>query len=516
MTTHLFNHVPHEPFEPKIFKEKEQTNSRDILDSKEGSYTWLNENEPNYDLLPEVEKFTPLEIFGFRAIWSNLDEIGLKYGKFFYSRFKPARYIHYDAPSTIGTCLNEKDILWDNDESFALQRFQGVNPSHVRKVNMPGENKLDYLVTDYSKLSRYQFIPRLRNGIIAPRCTFSLDKNGKILPVSIDFNNGWIVYRSDKRWMWRYAKLVAQTADFTHHELVDHLTKCHFITEIFAMETMKLWRNKSSHFCRLLIPHFARVLAANRGARDSLIPWIKSHLSILSPEGINNLIADEVKNFNCDDLDPHLNLINRGFSLNNLPKTYYYAHDTLRIYNILYNFYLEYLTNIKGLIDWNDIDIWSDNIRERIKSFPVILDIPSLARIITNIIFNSTVQHSAMNDPQWYFYGYVPNAPATLRKPVPRPEIAIRYKNKDWKKLYFDSLPSKGVFNLQRDLVSILSLEPPGHSSLLESTEEYRDFIPSEKITILQHSLRETGLAINLRNEYTWLDPGKITRSVIR
>lgn len=514
MTTHLFDHTPHQPFEPNFLKEKEQSSSKPILDSEEGSYDWLDLSTPNYDALPQLEKFTPLEIFGVRAIWTNIDEIALKcYNR----RFKPAKYIHYDAPSTIGTRLKSKNLLWDNDESFALQRFQGVNPSHVRRAAILDEKELQYLVTDYSILSNYQTIPRLSTGIIAPKCIFSLDKNGKILPISINFGNGLKAYPNEsKTWMWRYAKLVAQTADFTHHELIDHLTKCHFLTEIFAMETMKLWRSKGSFFCKLLIPHFSRVLAANKGARDMLIPWIKKYLSILSPEGIDKLIADEIKNFDCDDLDPHTNLVNRGFSLNNLPKTYYYAHDSLRLYDIFYKFYLDFLNGKKISIIWDDVKSWSDNIRIRIPSFPSITDVTSLAGIITSIVFNSSIQHSAMNDPQWYFFGYVPNAPATLRKPVPTPEIAIRYRNRDWKKLYFDSLPSKGVFNLQRDLVSILSLGPPDHSSLLECTEEYVNFIPLLKVAMLQHQLRETSAAINLRDEYTWLDPAKVTRSVIR
>lgn len=516
MYSHLFNHVPHEPFEPNFLKEKEQTNSRAILESKEGSYTWLNETTPNYDLLPSLEKFSPLEIFGVRAIWSNLDELALKCCKRFWSRFKPAKYIHYDAPSTIGTCLKEKGFLWDDDEAFALQRFQGINPSHIRKTGNRDEKGLEYLIADYTILGNYQSINKLSSGVVAPKCLFSLDKKGKITPVSIDFNNGLKVYPTDRIWMWRYAKLVAQTAEFTHHELIDHLTKCHFITEIFAMETMKLWRDRRSFFCRLLIPHFSRVLAANKGARDLLIPWIKKYLSVLSPTGVDNFIEDEMKRFDFENLSPHISLIDRGFSLSNLPKTYYYAHDSCRLWDIFYNFYVEYINTNKHKINWDDVDIWSNNIRERIYSFPIITDVSTLARVITNIVFNSSVQHSAMNDPQWYFYGYVPNAPSTLRKPVPKPEIAIRYKNKDWKKLYFRSLPSKGVFNLQRDLVSILALGPPDHSSLLECTEEYRDFISPEKVTELQHKLRETSLAINLRNEYTWLDPAKVTRSVIR
>jgi len=516
----LFGHMEYHPFELGVLKKKVQANSNLILESSDGVYVWKNITDPDYDRLPTAEKFNTLEIFGARAAWTVLTEATLKYAGFLSSGFKPCDYIEYDAPNTIGPCFDAKNMLWDSDESFGLQRFQGVDPCQVRKARleeMPSDLKMndefEYLILDYSHLETYELKEALRYGVIAPRCILSLNKAGEILPEWIALGNGLTVFRNDT-WLWRYAKLIMQSAEFTHHELVDHLTRCHFITEIFVMETMKMYRTTPNVVCRLLVPHFARILAVNKGARDLLIPWLRTHLSILSPVGIDDLITQEIKHFECDLLDFEHQLTSRRFNLDNLPASYHYANDGLKLYRVLYNFNRSVLEASK--IDWDIIAAWCTAIKLRIPSFPLVKDVVSLTRVVTGIIFNASIQHSALNDPQWYFWGYCPNGPATLVRSVPSPEMAIRYTDKDWKNLYFNSLPSKDVFDLQRDLVSILALGAPDNSSLYVCTDEYRAFVSNEQVDLLQNQLKDISTIINKRNEYLWLDPIRATRSVIR
>jgi hypothetical protein len=528
-STGLFGHTPYIPFELSPLKEKSQGSSDTILEAKDGSYEWLNHKDPNYNKLPSVEKFNTLQIFGVRAIWAAVSEITLKFTGFLSSHFKPSDYIDFNATSTIGTCLHAKGMLWDDDLAFGLQRFQGVNASQVRilsQTELPIELKDkfstlsgQFLVLDYSKIRNYELKPNLKADLkvstLAPRCILSLNNEGVITPEWIDLGNGITVLKDEaKDWLWRYAKLVIQAVEFNHHELVDHLTRCHLVTEIFAIETMRQWRHTNNIVYRLLVPHFARVLAANDGARDLLIPWIKDYLSILTGPSIDQLIADELKNFTYADLNFEAHLRKRGFHPQNLPSTYYYAQDGLQLWRALLSFNREVINT--NSINWNEIQAWSKEIRVRLPTFPVINSLDMLAEVVTGIIFNSSIQHSAMNDPQWYFWGYVPNGPATLSKSPPNLEASRGFSNEDWKQLYFDSLPCKEAFDLQRDLVSILSLGSPDHSSLVEAIAEYKHFLDDNIVDGLQAALAQISLDINTRNIYTWLDPNKVTRSVIR
>jgi Lipoxygenase len=491
----LFGHVPFEPFE--MFPKKPQPLIK-IL-SQGGSYRW-NKNEPDYEALPQEEKFTAIDIFGVRAVKALIAEKTLKYTDI-HLHFEPSSmYIDFDAPCSIGPCLKEK---YNSDISFGMQRFQGVNPS---MVTFDGEA----LKLDYSSLKKYE----LKLKSFGPRCTLSLDKEGTITPQEIDLGNG-VVLKREETWAWRYAKLVVQVAEFTHHELVDHLTKCHFVSEIFAMETSRQWRNTNNNsIYLLLIPHFSRVMAVNKQARQLLIPWIKDHLSILSPRGIDQLIADELRDFS--DFDFPSCLKKRGFnsSSNALPSTYFYAQDGLRLWTALLTF-VEKAINV-AMVDWSEVETWSRNIQMRLPHFPEIKDLTTLHNIVTGIIFNASIQHSALNDPQYYFFGYVPNGPATLRKDIPSVEVSQTFTDDDWKQYYFDSLPCRQTCSLQRDLVSILALGAPENSSLMECTEEYRSFLPQNLVDDLQSSLKQISDDIRERNEYTWLDPMKTTRSVIR
>jgi len=72
-----------------------------------------------------------------------------------------------------------------------------------------------------------------------------------------------------------------------------------------------------------------------------------------------------------------------------------------------------------------------------VKRFP---DFPNtkneLADILTAIIWSASGQHSAVNNGQVDYYGFVPNGPLLHRKPVPVPDQEIDQQ------YIFDSLPS--------------------------------------------------------------------------
>lgn len=559
VTSGLFGFTGYQPFEIPFLRKKPELGSQAILTATDGSYTWgpgnitgtlsavpsngalVVDNIPNYNALPSEEQMNGLGIFGARALQTVIAEATLRLDNTFHFLSEATDSFTFDAPSTIGPCLKSKGLVFDCDQAFGLQRFQGALAHRVtvaKKEDLPEDLKgkfdlgLKYCILDYSDLGKYALTSDMK---LQPKCIFQYNNWGNILPEEISLGNGVVMRQSESisfPWKWRYFKMVTQCAEFTHHELVDHLTYCHLLTEIIIMETMRQWRhttansgttgsdaviNNGNIVYRLLVPHFARTLAVNNGARQLLIPWIKSHLTMLTPDAVDQLVNDKLTSFDFNDLDFNYNLRKRGFDEDNLPASYFYANDGIQLWRTLLYFVNGVLKDAN--LDWGEINSWSTNIRIRLPTFPLFQynsQIDDLARMIAGIIFNASIQHSAVNDTQWYFWGYALNSPATLLKTVPSQEQVASMTDDDWQKLYFASLPSEEALKFQRDLVSLLALGPPDHSSLVQCIQEYRQFLSDVQVNKLQAGLMRISSNIVNRNEYTWLDPNKVTRSVIR
>jgi len=273
------------------------------------------------------------------------------------------------------------------------------------------------------------------------------------------------------------------------------------------METMTSFRYQNTNIVyRLLLPHFQRTLAVNHGARMLLIPWIKQHLTDFSSEEVDDML--NVNRFDAQTLFIDTQLKNRGIT--HPIEDYFFATDALEIWNTLFGFVKNVI--VSHVVDWQQINLWMNNIRKHIPSCPTLDSNTQLARWITAVIFNASVMHSALNDPQWYFMGYSPNMPATLSKPILPPNTA--FTSFQWKQYYLDSLPDMEVMQLQRDLVSILSLGEPPNSSFFQCLQDYRAFVSNDLLTQLTSDL--LALECVKRPVYPWLHPFQMTRSVIR
>ena len=362
----------------------------------------------------------------------------------------------------------------------------------------------------------------MKSSVLQPRAWFSYDAQSSgdnIRPELIDLGTGILATPQDaSRWRWRYAKLVIQCAEFNDHELRAHLAEKHLVTEVFIVETMKMWRGTNNIVYRLLVPHFSRTLAVNQAAKDLLIAWLGTHLSALSSESLMQFVEDSIGKYDCDDLDVERELKGRGFDLDHLPPSYFYAQDSLRLWRILLEFITNEIMREAFTINWPQIQAWANAIKQRLPSFCAseLVDVKSLARTVTGVIFNASVSHSAFNDGQYFFFGFTLSAPGRFCRGVPQAAEVRNWRDSDWKKCYFDSLPRTNEMLFQRDLVSILSLNAPDNSSLIDCLQDYRDFLPKTSVDRLQEQLRVVTKDILDRGDYKWLAPGGATRSVIR
>jgi hypothetical protein len=157
-------------------------------------------------------------------------------------------------------------------------------------------------------------------------------------------------------------------------------------------------------------------------------------------------------------------------------KYYEYGHDSLRLWNCLHKFYariieIEYNDGENGNSVRNDATLqsWVKYIQEvgLMKTFPEICTKLDLTNVVTSIVFQSSVHHSAVNYTQAYYFGYTQNA---------RTCIYNWDKLTDWhgpiSDKLFDIFPKKTL--LERRVTEILSIPPSREETfqgIIESNE---------------------------------------------
>jgi hypothetical protein len=383
---------------------------------------------------------------------------------------------------------------------------------------MANDEKL--LIRDFTTLGQYGLCDSMKSTILAPRCWLAYNPlSGAITPRLIEMGTGITAKPNDGMpWRWRAAKMVVGCAEFNYQELVEHLGRRHLTGEVFVMETMRSFRGQTNNpLYRLLLPHMERCLAVNNGAAQLLVPWLGNYLSAFRPETLSHVIADAVHNFDCATLDFEHDLRLRGFDPDALPPTYYYATDGLEIWRSLLPFFQSVLINRLKDLDWTAIDKWTSNIRARLPSFPTVTDVGDLARVATGMAFQMSVLHSTVNDPQYYFYGYVPNCPGRLCTAVPLLQDCISWTDSQWHAFYFQALPGSKQADFQREMLSVLALAPPASSELMRVVvEDYAAFVDAAETSSLLSKLQSISALIQKRNDYPYCDPAVATRSVIR
>uniref|UniRef100_A0A7N4NXN9 Arachidonate 15-lipoxygenase type B n=1 Tax=Sarcophilus harrisii TaxID=9305 RepID=A0A7N4NXN9_SARHA len=159
---------------------------------------------------------------------------------------------------------------WQDDEFFASQFLNGLNPvliqcCHSLPDNFPVTNNMvapllgpgTSLQEELEKGSLYLVDHSLLSGLspglidgrpqyVAAPMTLLHQKpdGGPLLPIAIQLNqtpgpNNPIFLPSDSEEDWLLAKTWVRNSEFLVHEMVTHLLCTHFISEVFAIATMR-------------------------------------------------------------------------------------------------------------------------------------------------------------------------------------------------------------------------------------------------------------------------------------
>lgn len=227
---------------------------------------------------------------------------------------------------------------------------------------------------------------------------------------------------------------------------------------------------------KVLRPHFRYTMAINVRARATLINQggIIDQLFGIGGEGKEELFKRASPVYSVDWTNIKKSVKKRGVDNPDQLPGYYYRDDGLKIFDA----YEEFVRDVVNAFYASDEDVKSDaEIQAWAKdiytnAFPgyfggttghgfpsAITTKDELIERCTVIIFTGSSQHASVNFGQYVYYGFVPNAPFSMRQPPPTK------KGVDYQRL-LDSLPdkdtAKGSMNITYALAQYSSDEVRG------------------------------------------------------
>lgn len=443
---------------------------------------------------------------------------------------------------------------WREDVEFARQRLAGVNPTLIEicerlPENFPvtdsdlhtllplGSTLSEQMAKGRVYITNYAMLDGLKTSdaefLAAPMCLFHVADDGTLLPLAIQLEQdpevAPIFTPNDSPWLWLAVKTYAQSADAAFHEIAAHLLRTHLILEPIYLCAR---RNLSPRhpLMELLAPHFKYTLAINHAARTSMLTpgGALPQAMATGYDGSIQLLEASFKEWTFKRFDIRHDLENRGVLRKGangdyLLPNYYYRDDALANFEAIEIWVdrmvdLFYESDEEVMADY-ELQAWvselADPQRGNMKGLPgkgKQKNRSQLKRLIANIIYTASAEHSSVNNGQYDYFGYIPNVPGAMHKPPPRSKEELSEK---W---LVEALPGFKQSCVQLAMVHLLS-EPThhplglypesffaGHVQALNFTSEFRD-----RMDRISTAIRKRNL--DLEVPYTFLDPRQIAQS---
>lgn len=460
----------------------------------------------------------------------------------------------------IGLPAIERD--YKEDSVFAEMRLAGPNPLVLRRVaelddRFPVTEEHFWASEHYRSarcddtleaakqegrlfLADYHLLEGAENGgqfpeaqkyIYAPLALFVVDKESRrLMPVAIQCRQkpgaDNPIFTPDDGYNWLIAKTIVSIADGNYHEAVAHLGRTHLFVEPFVIATHRQLAPNHPLYL-LLLPHFEGTLAINYMARGHLVNkgGAVDRLfggTLRSTVGLTRR-SQEILSFHNALLPRRLK--NQGLDDHSILPHYPYRDDALLFWDAIHQWASDYLAlyypsdpdlqKDAALADWFAELVSPDG--GRIVGLQYDGTSPTLAYladVLTMIIFTSSVQHAAVNFPQYDLMSYVPSMPLAAYAPAPTKKKGGTLAD------YLAMLPDPGTAVMQADLGYLLgSLH---YTKLGEySFGHFRDPRVWAPLEIFQNRLAIIGTTIDERNRsrrsrcpYTFLIPSGIPQSI--
>ncbi len=442
---------------------------------------------------------------------------------------------------------------YQNDRAFAWMRLAGPNPvvlqqwtqqddrlslsdAHLR-TTVPTDS-LDaafaegrMYLADYSLLDGAQWndFPNGQKYLYAPLAAFVVEQTSKtLLPVAIQCKQTPArdnpIFTPDDGFNWLIAKTIVEIADANLHEAHTHLGRTHLFVEPFVVTTFR--QLAPTHpLARLLVPHFEGTLAINAAAWQKLIAT-KGPIDALFGGAVETSRAVAVTGVQTASVMDMLlpdTLRQRGVQDSDALPDYPYRDDAMLYWNAIVQWVQSYLN-----IYYNtDLDVQQDHelqgwARElgaanggRLRGLPnggQLRTFAELTDIISLVIYTSSVQHAAVNFPQYDIMSYVPGMPLASYAPAPASKAPASQAD------YLAMLPPMDMAELQMELGYLLGSV---HYTQLGqyARKQFGDPRISASLTRFQQQVASIGNTIATRNQkrfrpYQTLAPAGIPQSI--
>ena len=407
------------------------------------------------------------------------------------------------SPATPGKSLEDYSNLFrsiglppiamdfQEDLAFADMRVAGPNPVMLQRMTaldqrMPITNALFQIaapgdsldaaiaearlyLADYSLLDGAETgsFPNGQKYLAAPLAMFVVDRQTKLLkPVAIQCNptpgpNNPIFTKADG-WNWMIAKTFVEIADGNIHEAMTHLGRTHLTMEPFVVSSLRQLppNHPLSH---LLRPHFEGTLSINKQSWQHLIATHGGVDKLLSASinASRGLVVKSVQSIEVMNALLPKTFAARGVDDASALPNYAYRDDSMLFWKAIHTWVKSYIQ----LYYHTDADVhqdvelqaWGRELAAkdggRINGLPnggSIQCVSDLIEVVTFVIYTCSVQHAAVNFPQWDYMAYAPNMPLASYRPVPTSQTGATEAD------YLAMLPTLDMAELQLDLGYLL------------------------------------------------------------
>ncbi|XP_060947632.1 hydroperoxide isomerase ALOXE3-like [Limanda limanda] len=441
---------------------------------------------------------------------------------------------------------------WKEDDFYGYQFLNGINPTLIKRCselpqNFPvTEEMVKPFLAEGSSLSReivkgniFLYDQKKLDGIptkvyngesltVTPGlCLFYLNPENKLMPIAIQLHQqpsekNPIFLPSDLETDWLLAKMFIKNADSLDHEAVHHLMNTHFMGEVYSVATLRCFPVIHPLY-KLLIPHFKSTFDINVSARTSLMgPNGINGKTSAGDEGMTEMMRRSLREMTYNSICLPENIAARG--MESIPN-YYYRDDGLKLWSIINSFVraaVEYFYSSDAdvckdteLQDWIcEIFIYGLCLRFLTRFPHCFHSIEELIRFITMVIFTVSAQHAAVNNGQFDYYFWTPNATLILHKPPPTT------KGQSSMETIMETLPNVGETVVISVLINRLSDKYSGAFPLGQYPEKRFDEPELTQVILeFQAELSKLGEEIAKRNSqlevpYDYLLPSLIENSV--
>lgn len=270
----------------------------------------------------------------------------------------------------------------------------------------------------------------------APMALFAVPKGQgpqTLTPVAIQCeqhpNQHTPILNTNDNWAWRMAKTVLSAAYGQHHELVAHLGRTHLMVEPFAVATHRQLAQDHPVFL-LLEPHFQGNLYINHLAYKDLIApeGGVDELAAATIEADQKIVVEQVQGTSFKDMAFPREIAARGVGDAHLD--YPYRDVAGRYWDCIQKWVRDYLqlyytSNAAVGLD-RELTAWARELVAedggRIHNLTAnnrINSLDDLVQVCTTVIFTASVQHAAVNFPQFTVMSFTPAVPLALYSAAP-------------------------------------------------------------------------------------------------